>query len=334
MYGYEEYFDLSPEHVLQKVTQEQIFSIFFSEIITDCKIYTNPLREDKNPGCYFEYYNDALLFIDFRDKRCTHRSCFRMVMDKYKTNLRGALRFICNHFGLSYSSTDYQEVKIAVDYEKSIKDPLIINYKNKQFTKQDKKFWSQYLIYPEHLIEDNVDSVSSYSYRNKIVDIYGLCYAYNFPNGKVKIYQPYADPKFKWFTNCTNDDVGNIQNISDRSTSSLVITKAYKDNRVIRNADLKECVWFQNEGQVPSDKINIDLITRFPHIYFFFDNDLAGIEAADKLVTIYNNYKQGCASAIHLPENCPWKDPSDFQKKEGREDLIKFMKEKNLYGKI
>lgn len=334
MYGYEEYFDLTPEHILQKVSQEQIFGIVFKEeIILDCKCYRNPLRVDKHPECRFEYCNNVLLFIDFADKKRTHRSCFRMIMDKYGVDMNSALRIICNYFELSYSSVDYKEVNIE-DNESSIivKTPLIITFNSKEFNSYDKRYWSQYLIYPEQLIEDEVYSLKNFTIQGKRITPLGLCYGYTFPDGKIKVYQPYTNPKYKWITNCDNNVVGNIHNLPEKG-DKLIVSKSYKDCRVLRNLGFKNVIWFQNEGQVPCDAINIDLISRFKEIVFFYDNDEAGLEAGDKLMSIYNSYKTGCSSKVHLPKRCEWKDPSDFIRKEGREDLVKVLKKINLYAK-
>ena len=335
MYGFEEYIELTPEHILQKVSQEQIFKIVFKqEVETDLVCYRSPLRKDKNPGCWFKYYDGTLLFIDFGDKKRTHRSCFRMIMDKYGVDMRSAINIICNYYNLSSNPLDYKEVELE-DYEYSspTKTPLIINFTKREFTKQDKKYWSQYLIYPSQLEEDNVYSVESFSFSTgKTIKPFGLCYAYTFPNDRVKIYQPLTNPKYKWITNCNNNVVGNIHNISDKG-DLLIVSKSYKDSRVLRNLGIKDVVWFQNEGQVPNDEINIDLINRFKEIVFFYDNDIAGIEAGNKLSNIYNSYKSNCSRAVHLPKMCKWKDPSDFIRREGRVDLMKILKRMKLYGK-
>lgn len=326
MYGYEEYIELTPEHILQKVTQEQVFQIVFQqEIITDVTCYTNPLRKDKSPGCWFEYINGKLIFTDFGDRKKTHRGCFSMIMDKYGVNLKSAIKIVCNYYNLTDNIYDYSPIEVREDLEEveHSKTPLIISFKKKDYTKQDKKFWSKFLIYPYHLEEDFVYSVQSYSINfGKVLTPYSLCYAYTFPENKVKLYQPVGNPKYKWMTNCDNNVIGNIHNIS-KTGKLLIITKSYKDCRVLRNLGIKDVIWFQNEGQVPSDSIIIDLLLRFEKVIFFYDNDISGIEAAKKLVGIFNNFKKDCASSVWLPLNYSWKDPSDFISKEGRSELHK-----------
>lgn len=333
MYGYSEVFDLSPEHILQKVTQEQIFSIVLGEIYIDSKHYRNPTRADNVGKCWLEYYDGVLLFKDFADPIKRSRTCFSLIMDKYNLSFRGALQFICDYFGLSHSSMDYEEVKIdsTSDFIEK-RSPLNITFIPREFNYYDKKYWSQYLIYPEQLIEDGVFPVERFYFNNKAVTPFSITYAYTFPEGKIKLYSPLASSEYKWRTNCDNNVVGNIDNIDERS-DLLIIAKSYKDSRVLRNVGIKNVIWFQNEGQVPNDMININLISRFGKIIFLYDNDETGILASRKLSNIYNTYRDDCASCCWIPTEYKYKDPSDFIKKEGRAELKKLLEKMNLYGK-
>ena len=57
MYGYNEIISLSPEEILNEISQEDIFNIFIKkEIIADKNgaTYVAPYRNDQNPDCYFE----------------------------------------------------------------------------------------------------------------------------------------------------------------------------------------------------------------------------------------------------------------------------------------
>lgn len=341
MYGYEEYSDVTPEQLLQKVSQEDIFKMVFKgDILLNSKIYINPLRKDDDlPGCWFEYYGEALLFMDFADKCCRHRSCFRMIMDKYNVDLGEALKIICNHFNLSHSYKDYQQT--SLDKEQTYfgfstkKSPTIITFTEKPIEKKNILYWSRFTILPEHLIEDDVHIVSRFNITNrgktKVLTPYKDCYAFKFGD-RVKLYQPFNPPDYKWVTNCIPNDIGNLNNISKKG-KILVISKSYKDHRLLRNLfPGLDVIWFQNEGQVPSVEILLDLIDRFEDIVIFFDNDEPGIEAAHKIVNIFNNLKQNSARMVHLPIECKYKDPSDFYYREGREDLHKILKQINLYG--
>ena len=67
---------------------------------------------------------------------------------------------------------------------------------------------------------------------------------------------------------------------------------------------------------------------RFKSIIVWFDNDEAGIKSAKLIVSHINSLFPGKAKAIHLEGE--YKDPSDYLAKKGKEELLKFLKEKQL----
>lgn len=335
MYGFEETLDITFEHILQKVSQEKIFELIFKTPVFQGVYYTNPLRTDSKAGARFEYLENTLFFVDFGDKRRTHRTCFQMVQDYFTLTSTDAIKFIAEKFNLSTSLNDY---KIFTEEEEEsfnvpkIKSYFKIDFNARPYRKVDIKHWSQFLIKESELQEDGVHSVARYYLNGKIVNPYGLCFAITLPNNPgVKLYQPQREKgDFKWITNFTNNDIGNLNNISPQG-KKLIVASSYKDHRVIRNIDLPNTIWFQNEGQIPCDRINIELIERFDHIYFFFDNDEVGRGASLKLAQVYNSYKKDCATGLFLPERCPWKDPAQFVQKEGKQDLRNLFKDLELY---
>jgi hypothetical protein len=331
MYGYEELIELSPEQLLQKVTQESIFEFVLEHPFSYHHRYTSPFRKDTKPDCRFEQRTDGIiLFVDFGERSVgrphkTHRSCFAMVMDRYNVNLSGAIKIICQQFHLSTSTTDYQPVNPSQYTKVSTPDELTnIRYEAKPYQKSDILWWSSFLIKPEELLSDGTFNIRTYwikkSGKFSKFTPYSHCYAFDFVN-KVKIYQPYSQ-KYKWITNCTEDDIGNVNNINPMG-GELIIKKSYKDHRVIRNLlGLKDVVWVHNEGCIPSIGVLRNLIERFDLLTFFYDNDPDGIEAAKKITAECNKIKEGCARYIHLPLNLPYKDPAQMVSKEGRQDSL------------
>lgn len=346
MYGYGEYVDISPEQLLQKVTQEQIFEFILDSSSPGTKFdfslrYTSPFRSDKKPGCRFEQRPDGtILFVDFGEKLLnptkTHRSCFRMVMDFYDVSLNTALKIICDKFSLSKSSNDYQRVDVTYT-NKSFNSPVletIIKYDKRQYGRFDIQHWSKFLIKTSHLEEDKVFSVRRFTINGpkgiSHVAPYKHCYAIDFID-KVKIYQPYS-VDYKWITNCDENNIGNFDNLP-LSGDELIIKKSYKDHRVMRNLDMGlDVIWFQNEGCIPSIDILVSIVSRFKLITIFFDNDEGGIKAAIVLVAIFNSIREGCARMVYLP-TLHLKDPSEFINKEGRRDLITVINQIGIYGK-
>lgn len=336
MYGYENFSEILPEQLLQKITAEEIFKWIFEEDINTTHRYISPFRDDKSPNCRFqETIDGTLIFIDFGEQPGRrHRACWRAVMDKHKCNLPTALKLICNHFGLSNNPVDYEPIKAEkTDRDNQIQVyPTIITWDSRLIEKRDKIFWSQFLIYPQDLHDDGVDIVSRIHIDSrkgkKSFSPMSICYAYPFIH-HVKLYQPYNDPKYKWISNCDQNDIGNLGNIPIIG-EELIITKAYKDHRVIRNIGfgLKAVVWTQNEGCIPHPKILLDLTQRFTLITIFYDNDQPGREAAEKLkAELLKVNPMANVRCIWLPvRKHPHKDPSDFVKKEGRADTQEVLK--------
>ena len=156
------------------------------------------------------------------------------------------------------------------------------------------------------LIQDKVFPIELYRGLNRKGEYFSIrpfdiCYAYtDFPEGKKKIYRPHSPNKEgKWYTDCSQNDVGCIDSLPDEG-DLLLITKAYKDCRVIRNQGVFS-VWFQNEGMFPSVEIIKNLCKRFKKIIIWFDNDSAGLTNSKLLMDYINSIEPNKASTIVLP---------------------------------
>ena len=351
MYGYFEYVPLTALEILSRVSDREIFEMVFKQDIITGKehLYHAPYRNDKHADCYFEEFNGILTFIDFADFPIKPKNCFNLVERTYNLSYDDALLYINQHFklGLGYSSDTIVEKR---EFENGLKVHEIVEESKKsrtitllprEFNDKDRQFWSKYEITKQNLIDDRVIPISLYratsrkgiNFSSRPMDI---MYAYtDFEDNRVKIYRPKANKKDKWFTNCTQDDVGNINQLPETG-DILVITKSYKDCRVLRNQGVNS-IWFQNEGMVPNKAILTQLCNRFKSIYVWFDNDQTGL-ASGRFITEYINTINP-NSTIHiylspklLREN-NIKDPSDLISTLGKDKLIEFMINKNILSK-
>lgn len=343
MYGYNEIISLSPEQILDEVSQEEIFGLFINkEIIIDKDkaTYVAPYRNDSNPDCYFTEYENKIYFVDFADIPQS-KNCFSFISRCTGLNFPKTLEYIIKQLNLGKGNRPKKNRTIQKENEivevKKIKKERTITYSPRQFSGKDKKFWSQYEISRENLESDGVIPIDVYKSSSRkgepfAIRVFDIMYAYtDFDKGRVKIYRPFGNKEEKWFTNCTQNDIGSINHLPI-SGDKLIISKSYKDCRVIRNQELYS-VWFQNEGVIPSPTILKSLCKRFDEIIIWFDNDEPGIHAA-KLVASYissmypNKVRIIYLDSKLLEENI--KDPSDLIAKKGREELLKFMKSKKL----
>lgn len=334
-YGYDEYIGLTPDQVLQKISQEQIFELILQQPFSYTARYKSPLREDTEAGCRFEQRPDGtILWVDFADKPI-HRTCFRMLMDRTGYSYEGVVRILCKSFSLSTNPADYPTNGIAHRSFFEDTSRAGIDYTKRAFNKRDILYWSKFIIKPQDLLEDNVFSASRIFINNPRKEKpssftpIGLCYVIDFLDA-VKVYQPYSS-NCKWLTNCTADHIGNFDNLPPTG-NTLIITKSYKDHRVFRNIGLDDAysvVWFHNEGSIPSDFLLRSLLVRFSYIIVFYDNDVQGLKAASILVgKLRELRKQGDYGGIcmaYIPERLGYKDIGEFIEKEGQRDTLNLL---------
>lgn len=345
MYGYYNYIKLDISTILEKVSEIEIFAIVIKEPINDIGAkYLAPYRLDKSPKCFFKYCNGRLYFYDYAlvfDKRV---DCVGMIQKTFNLSYFDALKYINNYFNLGCKDFIIKNEVVPANKLKHTyiphifnKKPIVIDkaektkieYIKKEYNLNDKAFWSKYEITKQNLIDDKVYSISHYRLlkkNNEYFTVYSkdLMYCYSdFTDGGVKIYRPY-NKKSKWITNCGKDDVGGINNLINTS-ELLVITKSYKDYRVITNQGYNT-IWFQNEGMIPNDTILRDLVNRFQNIIIWFDNDNTGINNGKAICNYISKFKSESQNIklVYLPielydKNI--KDASDFIASYGNKEL-------------
>ncbi len=122
MYGYKNYIKLNTEEILSRVSEEDIYKIVFPEgIFTDkIQMYKAPYREDSEPGCYFEYYESKLCFVDFADSLRT-KNCFQFIMKTINKDFTESLEFINSSLKLGLGNSNCS----LMDVVKKSKNDLI-----------------------------------------------------------------------------------------------------------------------------------------------------------------------------------------------------------------
>lgn len=340
MYGYNKYIPLNPEEIFKRVSQEEIFKIVIpGEILPDKEAYYHaPYREDNDPGCYFRYHEQKLYFIDFAESDFK-LDCIDLIRKVFHLSYMEALQFINQtlNLGLGGTGGGIKEIKKHIEpKEVHVKKrvPTTIQILVRNFDVRDKNYWTPYGITKSNLIQDKVFPISLYRLKKDytvIIRPFDIMYAYtDFQNERKKIYRPLSpQKKDKWVTNCNQDDVGGIQSLIERD-EILIITKSYKDYRVLKNQHLN-VIWFQNEGMIPNTTILQNLHERFSRIYVWFDNDRTGIASgkivADKINTLgIEKARQIYLAPSLLLEGI--KDPSDLIKLKGKVILETFISDK------
>ena len=337
------YLDVNKD-ILAYVNELDIFEYVFGFRPREFEDYiASPFREDSSPGCWFSTTLDGKLkFIDWGSQRLIKgkphvtMDCFDCV--KFKFNLKTfseVLEHIHVHLIHGKGLSPVKQNIIARKSEKIRKEPFKLLVQIRPFKKVDKYFWyDRYGITVNQLKEDRVFPVVAMKLMNTVkgtfvVDLPLEAYCYTkFSSGKKKVYLPYAEDKKKRFcTDCTENDIGGLETLPEFG-AHLIITKSYKDWRVLRNAGVECCIWFQNEGMVPALDILLPVCLRFKFVTVFFDSDSTGIKAAKDVSDLINLFYPKKSSPFHLPlkyQKRDVTDPADFREVYGENRLRKML---------
>jgi len=315
---------LDKSEILKYVSEEDIFELVFEEKPHVGKLYTSPFREDRNAGCWFEYYKGKLWFIDFGSGGRTHMDCFNAASHYFGTsNFQDTIQTLYEFF-ISGNEDTMIPLKRQSSIARAQIQETIIRTETREFEQRDRRYWQPYGISSKNLNDDEIFPVKRVHMTTAkkgtwVFSPYKACYALSgFEQERKKIYTPFQKGKGKFITNCKADDIGGLKTL-DASVEHLIISKSYKDCRVLRNCGYQS-VWFQNEGMFPCKEKLKCLCDRAKRITVFFDNDLPGISASDKLTRIINKEFGNKAMAYSIPMGLE-KDPADVRRLRGEHFL-------------
>ncbi len=325
---------INKNEILDKITQEEIFEYALGFYPEPHEYICSPLREDNSPGCWFEYSsNGSLKFVDYASEIFTNGvqmvyiDCFSFIQNYYNlSNFFQSLQFIKTY--IIDKSKPRKEIRPYI----SKKKPVEIFLKTREFQDKDKEYWSNYNIKEKHLIEDKVLPVDQFLLKNTrkgdlSFSTKDICYAYtNFSGNKKKLYRPKQIGKYRFITNCSPNDIGAVNKLR-YNTDTLVITKSYKDRRVIQNLGY-ETIWFHNEGAIPKLDILKPILSRYNNVMLFFDNDRQGLSSLKKVGNQLDKVSNNSIKRVHLPEQLykeGIKDPADMVKNKGMNCLNQFL---------
>jgi hypothetical protein len=303
--GLEGLIPLTKDEILKRISQKEIFSILFGKIDYKGK-YTNPIRNDETAGCFFSWHNGILWFCDFADIK-TSRDCFELLKDAYNFNFYEVLQYVDEYFGLGIQNGNPIKPTIEIkQVKKSSKSKTQITYKKRSFDRHHKNYWSKYEITKEQLLADKVYPTVYFRIYSKIKDKWITVRPFaaevtftidQWDGDAIKVCRALHKGDMKWITNCTKNHIGINNSFTDKN---LVITKSYKDWRVLKNQNLS-VIWLQNEGMFPKKYLLQSICATYENIYVWFDNDNAGIKAGKKLTRLISSFHNS-VQQIYLPD--------------------------------
>lgn len=345
-------YNITPEQIYQQIGCVNLFNKYFGTFDYSTA-YHSRLRQDnkKSTGFYVQEakYNKQgkvisggkVIYNDLTTGKKYNAISF--VMALFKLDFYNALQRIAFDFKLT-GDPNIKPV-LQVVQPPPIKETKHFSITTKPFTKADLKFWQQFGITKQELINNNIYSV--YSVKVKTFTIFTepdeLKFAYLFKNDKgvgyVKIYTPYSE-QWKWAGNVPLNLPFGLHSLPVNS-DSLIITKSVKDCLLLRKW-FPDCIGLQNESPSSITKETIKALKRcYKHIYIWFDFDRPGLSAAN-----YYYKKHGFIPIFTLPiKQNVWrqltkakqqgiKDPSDFVKQYGLPLFEQYLKHIKLLNDL
>jgi hypothetical protein len=332
---YREYIDM--KSLIISIDQIEVWRDILGKYVFLKEQITNPFRIDSHPNCWLDYgivKSNFIVLNDFSNRQYHGWTIIDAIMHTKKLSFSDALLYLYETYILKK-----EKQLIQIDKSPQIerhKQSKYISFIPKTFTSIDKSFWEPIGISSKDLTEDGtlpVDKIRVQA-KDKIMQIDPSipAYALTFPSKHLKIYQPLADKKHKWISNVDIFDIGFIEKLP-ATGDVLFVCKSYKDARIQINLNLNldyHVIWLQNEGCSIPETIASDLFERFNHIFFYFDNDSAGISNAKKLA---NHYDLDKVKPMWLPEDLTtyrYKDYFTGKNKVGIKDNAEFI---SVFGK-
>ena len=284
--------ELCEEEILDRINCLDIFSYYIGDDFKMGRAMRSPLRKDRSPSfTVFKHSSGKFFYKDFSTG--DSGDCFTFLTRMYSATRFTTYRMIDNDFQLGISSTTFakptkQEYGVHNKKFENIEDSsTTIQIKSRPWNSQeDKTFWSKYGICCNILNKYNVRAASNVWVNDNLIvssNRFNPIYAYHFPDGKMKIYQPYS--KFKWLSNTSVSDLQGLSQLPLRG-DTLVITKSLKDVMCLDIFGIPSVAPSSESCVIPADVVK-DLTDRFARIYILYDFDYTGISFANRHRKLY-----------------------------------------------
>lgn len=306
---------ITKEQILQKISEEDIFRYYVSNLVEFGKLFKSELYFDKHASCSIRRFANSLLYKDFGTG--DSYDCFSYVMAKFSCNFTECLRIIACDFNIVKITHNYIPSNVVFgisNKEKTVITETEIRIRSHKFVKKDYEYWNSYGVTNEFLALDKIKAINYYWINGNRFTAEDYSYAYIGGDYRYKIYQPFS--AYKWINNLNKVILG--YDLLPKTGDILFITSSFKDVGCLAGSSY-------NAIDLGSEVSNISQLTldylkeRFKRIILYYDNDKTGIELATKRANEWD------VEFIHIPIEYKEKDPSDFYKSYGREELNKLI---------
>jgi len=292
MYG-SKVVELNEDEILSRVTCLDIFSYYIGKDFKYGRAMCSPLRKDKSPSfTIFRHNSGKFFFKDFSTGDTG--DCFTFLTKMFGLKRFDTYRLVDNDFQLGISTKSFMAPtkqyvgKHMKELENIEESSTTIQIKTRPWnSKEDKTFWFKYGICCNILNKFHVQPAEHVWVNGNLIvssNRFNPIYAYNFGEGKLKIYQPYS--KFKWLSNTSVSDLQGLSQLPD-SGDTLVITKSLKDVMCLDIWGIPAVAPSSESCVIPADIVK-ELYDKFARIYILYDFDRTGISFANKHRKLYS----------------------------------------------
>lgn len=312
---------ITREFLLSKNNEETYMSYYLG-IPVKKGLFKSPLRSDTHVTCsFFRGKSGTLYFKDFASGQCL--SFEGVVMEKYSCNYHTALKIIAKDFGLSKDKVVKQAIKIQPKFEEK---QTFIRAEIKDFSESELKWWNSFGITKNILNRFKVFSCKTvflngniYAQSAQHSPIYGYYFGKKENIEQWRIYMP-KRKEFRFIGNVSTKTIQGYKQLA-KTGKLLVITKSMKDVMCLYSLGIS-AIAPNSETQKLDVKMLESLKSRFKYIVYFYDNDLPGIKGMKRI-------RKEFPELIYywIPRKYEAKDISDFYRKYGRDETLKFIKQ-------
>ena len=319
---------LTKSDLLKNVSPEQIFYHYFGNFIVKRKNYPSPFREDKKFSFGF-FYNEfgELISNDFaRDEKL---DCIAFVAKKFGITYSEAIQKIMFDFNFHEQDVNCTPSIIesnSVLFDEKFKKKTKIQIIQKDFNEKELKFWNQYEITKEELINDDVYAYEAAYINKRFISSAEIRFAFYQKdltnNGYFKLYQPY-ETDYKWVSNIPLSLPFGIDKLKYQS-DTLIITKGKKEQIILKKL-FPDVLATQNES-LSSITNCIEESKKFKRTVVIYDADDPGVSACTEITQKYN--WEYFNTPRYLFTSRKIKDVADYVFYYGIKSLEKRLKEK------
>lgn len=302
---------LTPEFVLRRVSQEDIYKRYLGITPELGRSFRNPLRDDKNPTCSFAQLKGKLVFRDWSET--IYMDVFDVVQRRFNVGFKQAVNIIATDFGLTDGDVPAPIFTLPSAPEKKPKPQFDLRVQPMQ--KENLEYLKRFGITPEIASKFNVFSVKalyingnhSYSY-SKYDPALGYYFGLNSKGQqKWKVY---------FYSRLKNKFIGNTSRLNGwiqlpEKGPLVVLTKSLKDIMSLYRLGIP-ATGTQGETILPNKALIEELSLRFDHTVSLYDFDNAGIKAALSLRRNYGIPAYMLTDGSYRTEDYGAKDISDY----------------------